>query len=231
MMAALSHEFNQPLAAAKTYAESASLPIEQGRVDEAIDNHKRISVLIDRMAAIGKHLRNFARNPNEKLGAVSICAVVSDTLEMVNARLKAADAVLDGRLRLLLHLGEGGTGTAMLLPITFQIEPVSSLIMLAGICYGAQYGGSPTAVFINMSGESSSAVTAIDGCQMARKGKAGAALAITAIGFFFAGTVSTFLVAFFGLIGYALVKLRCKPGPFFSVSCWDPCWKKSCVAP
>lgn len=64
-----------------------------------------------------------------------------------------------------------------------------------------------------MPGEPSSAVTAIDGCQMARKGKAGAALAITAIGFFFAGTVSTFLVAFFGLIGYALVKLRCEPGP------------------
>lgn len=95
MMTALSHEFNQPLAAAKTYAESASLPIKQGRVDEAIDNHKRISVLIDRMAAIGKYLRNFARKPNEKLGPVSLCAVVSDTLEIVNARLKAADAVME----------------------------------------------------------------------------------------------------------------------------------------
>lgn len=95
--------------------------------------------------------------------------------------------------------GIGATATiAMLLPITFQIgDPVSSLIMLAGIYYGAQYGGSTTAILINMPGESSSAVTAIDGYQMARNGRAGAALAIAAIGSFFAGTVSTFLVALF----------------------------------
>ena len=95
--------------------------------------------------------------------------------------------------------GIGATATiAMLLPITFQIgDPVSSLIMLAGIYYGAQYGGSTTAILINMPGESSSAVTAIDGYQMARKGRAGAALAIAAIGSFFAGTVATFLVALF----------------------------------
>ncbi len=72
--------------------------------------------------------------------------------------------------------GIGATATiAMLLPITFQLgDPVSSLIMLAGIYYGAQYGGSTTAILINMPGESSSAVTAIDGYQMARKGRAGA---------------------------------------------------------
>ena len=95
--------------------------------------------------------------------------------------------------------GIGATATiAMLLPITFQIgDPVSSLIMLSGIYYGAQYGGSTTAILINMPGESSSAVTAIDGYQMARNGRAGAALAIAAIGSFFAGTVSTFLVAIF----------------------------------
>jgi putative tricarboxylic transport membrane protein len=93
--------------------------------------------------------------------------------------------------------GIGATATiAMLLPITFQIgDPVSSLIMLAGIYYGAQYGGSTTAILINMPGESSSAVTAIDGYQMAKRGRAGAALAIAAIGSFFAGTVATFLVA------------------------------------
>jgi putative tricarboxylic transport membrane protein len=93
--------------------------------------------------------------------------------------------------------GIGPTATiAMLLPITFQIgDPVSALIMLAGIYYGAQYGGSTTAILINLPGESSSAVTAIDGYQMARKGRAGAALAIAALGSFFAGTVSTFLVA------------------------------------
>ncbi|MFC3061206.1 tripartite tricarboxylate transporter permease [Paenirhodobacter populi] len=94
--------------------------------------------------------------------------------------------------------GIGATATiAMLLPITFQLEPVSSLIMLAGIYYGAQYGGSTTAILINMPGESSSAVTAIDGYQMARQGRAGAALAVAAIGSFFAGTVATFLVAIF----------------------------------
>lgn len=94
--------------------------------------------------------------------------------------------------------GIGATATiAMLLPITFQLEPVSSLIMLAGIYYGAQYGGSTTAILINMPGESSSAVTALDGYQMARRGRAGAALAIAALGSFFAGTVSTFLVAIF----------------------------------
>ncbi|WP_423205820.1 tripartite tricarboxylate transporter permease (plasmid) [Paracoccus yeei] len=94
--------------------------------------------------------------------------------------------------------GIGATATiAMLLPITFQLEPVSSLIMLAGIYYGAQYGGSTTAILINMPGESSSAVTAIDGYQMARKGRAGTALATAALGSFFAGSVATFLVAIF----------------------------------
>jgi TctA family transporter len=94
--------------------------------------------------------------------------------------------------------GIGATATiAMLLPITFQLEPVSSLIMLAGIYYGAQYGGSTTAILINMPGESSSAVTAIDGYQMARNGKAGTALAVAALGSFFAGTVATVLVAIF----------------------------------
>src|SRR3990170_3118751 len=95
--------------------------------------------------------------------------------------------------------GIGATATiAMLLPITFQIgDPISSLIMLAGIYYGAQYGGSTTAILINMPGESSSAVTAIDGYQMARNGRAGVALATAAIGSFFAGSVATFLVAIF----------------------------------
>jgi putative tricarboxylic transport membrane protein len=95
--------------------------------------------------------------------------------------------------------GIGATATiAMLLPITFKLgDPVASLIMLAGIYYGAQYGGSTTAILINMPGESSSAVTAIDGYQMARRGRAGAALATAALGSFFAGTVATLLVALF----------------------------------
>ncbi|MCK8778859.1 sensor histidine kinase [Rhizobium sp. NTR19] len=95
MSAALSHELNQPLAAVKTYAETTSVLIDRGRIEEASDNLRRISALIDRMASISKHLRNFARKPNEKLGPVSVADVLRDTLEIVDARLKAADAKLE----------------------------------------------------------------------------------------------------------------------------------------
>ena len=87
---------------------------------------------------------------------------------------------------------------AMLLPITYKLDPTGALIMLAGIYYGAQYGGSTTAILVNLPGESSSVVTAIDGHQMAKKGKAGTALAIAAIGSFIAGTFGTILVAALG---------------------------------
>jgi putative tricarboxylic transport membrane protein len=86
---------------------------------------------------------------------------------------------------------------AMLLPITFYLPPVSALIMLAGIYYGAQYGGSTTAILVNLPGESSSVVTCLDGYQMARQGRAGAALAVAALGSVFAGTVATLLLAMF----------------------------------
>ncbi|MGE3651786.1 MAG: tripartite tricarboxylate transporter permease, partial [Reyranellaceae bacterium] len=78
---------------------------------------------------------------------------------------------------------------AMLLPLTFKLPPTSALIMLAGIYYGAQYGGSTTAILVNLPGEASSVVTALDGYKMAQKGRAGAALSISAVGSFFAGTV------------------------------------------
>ena len=84
---------------------------------------------------------------------------------------------------------------AMLLPVTFYLPPVAALIMLAGIYYGAQYGGSTTAILVNLPGESSSVVTCLDGYQMARKGRAGAALSIAAVGSLFAGTVGTLFVA------------------------------------
>jgi putative tricarboxylic transport membrane protein len=84
---------------------------------------------------------------------------------------------------------------AILLPITFNLEPVSALIMLAGIYYGAQYGGSTTAILINLPGESSSIVTCLDGHQMARQGRAGPALAIAAIGSFIAGSFATVVIA------------------------------------
>src|SRR5262245_6198610 len=76
---------------------------------------------------------------------------------------------------------------AMLLPLTYSVSPVSALIMLAGIYYGAQYGGSTTAILVNLPGETSAVVTCIDGYQMARQGRAGPALAIAAIGSFIAG--------------------------------------------
>lgn len=84
---------------------------------------------------------------------------------------------------------------AMLLPITFHFSPASALIMLAGIYYGAQYGGSTTSILVNLPGEASSVVTCLDGYQMARQGRAGAALAIAAIGSFFAGCVATLILA------------------------------------
>jgi TctA family transporter len=94
--------------------------------------------------------------------------------------------------------GLGPTATiAMLLPITFGLPPVSSLIMLSGIYYGAQYGGSTTAILVNLPGESSSVVTALDGYQMAKQGRAGKALATAAIGSFVAGTAATLLLALF----------------------------------
>ena len=105
---------------------------------------------------------------------------------------------------------------AMLLPITFGLPPVSALIMLAGIYYGAQYGGSTTAILINLPGESSSVVTAIDGHQMAKQGRAGAALATAALGSFFAGTVATFLLALFAP-PLASLALQFGPAEYFSL--------------
>ena len=86
---------------------------------------------------------------------------------------------------------------AMLLPITFGMDPLGALIMLAGIYYGAQYGGSTTAILLNLPGESSSVVTCLDGYRMAQKGRAGAALCVAALGSFFAGCVGTVLIAAF----------------------------------
>ena len=86
---------------------------------------------------------------------------------------------------------------AMLLPATYALPPVAALIMLAGIYYGAQYGGSTTAILVNLPGESSSVVTVIDGYQMARRGRAGPALAAAGLGSFFAGCVGTLILAGF----------------------------------
>ena len=106
---------------------------------------------------------------------------------------------------------------AMLLPITYQLsDPTTALIMLAGIYYGSQYGGSTTAILVNLPGESASVVTVLDGYQMARKGRAGPALAIAAIASFFAGTVATFLLAAFAP-PLAEVAFKFGPAEYFSL--------------
>ena len=105
---------------------------------------------------------------------------------------------------------------AMLLPITFGFDPTGALIMLAGIYYGAQYGGSTTAILVNIPGEATSVVTVLDGHQMARQGRAGVALGIAAMGSFFAGTVATLFIA---ALGKPLTKLAQLFGPaeYFSL--------------
>ncbi len=105
---------------------------------------------------------------------------------------------------------------AMLLPATYALPPLSALIMLAGIYYGAQYGGSTTAILVNLPGEASSVVTTIDGYQMARKGRAGPALAAAGLGSFFAGCVGTLVLAAFAP---PLTELAFKFGPaeYFSL--------------
>jgi putative tricarboxylic transport membrane protein len=106
---------------------------------------------------------------------------------------------------------------AMLLPMTYKLtDPTSALIMLAGIYYGAQYGGSTTAILVNLPGESSSVVTTLDGYQMARRGRAGAALSISALGSFFAGTVATFLLAAFAP-PLAEVAFKFGPAEYFAL--------------
>jgi len=113
--------------------------------------------------------------------------------------------------------GLGPTATiAMLLPATFGLPPLAALIMLAGIFYGAQYGGSTTAILVNLPGETSSVVTALDGYQMARQGKAGRALAIAAIASLFAGTVCTLMIALFAP-PLAELALRFGPAEYFSL--------------
>jgi TctA family transporter len=108
------------------------------------------------------------------------------------------------------------TTVAMLLPISFTLQPESALILLAGIYYGAQYGGSTTAILVNIPGEASSVVTTIDGHQMALKGRAGPALGIAAIASFFAGCVSTLLIAF-AAPPLAAIALQFGPAEYFSL--------------
>jgi TctA family transporter len=130
--------------------------------------------------------------------------------------LYAAIGVLLGTLIGVLP-GVGPVATiAMLLPITFNLSPVAALIMLAGIYYGSQYGGSTTAILVNIPGEAASVVTCLDGYQMARRGRAGPALAVAALGSFFAGCVATLIIA---TVAPPLAEVALKFGPseYFSL--------------
>jgi putative tricarboxylic transport membrane protein len=127
----------------------------------------------------------------------------------INLALCFVGVLLGTMIGLLPGIGPLAT-ISMLLPLTFGLSPTASLIMLAGIFYGAQYGGSTTAILVNLPGEASSTVTMIDGYQMARRGRAGPALAAAAIGSFFAGTVSTVLIA---LVATPLTALALSFGP------------------
>jgi TctA family transporter len=123
--------------------------------------------------------------------------------------------VLGTLVGVLPGLGPVAT-VAMLLPFTFNLGPAPALIMLAGIYYGAQYGGSTTAILVNIPGESSSVVTTLDGHRMARKGRAGPALGIAAIGSFVAGCLATLVVAFFAP-PLAEIALKFGPPEYFSL--------------
>src|SRR4051794_14452899 len=106
---------------------------------------------------------------------------------------------------------------AILLPVTFNLDPISAFIMFGGIYYGAMYGGSTTSILINSPGETASIVTAIDGHMMARNGRASAALATAAIGSFVAGTLSTIALTFFAP-ALASVALRFGPAEYFALT-------------
>jgi putative tricarboxylic transport membrane protein len=108
------------------------------------------------------------------------------------------------------------TGVALLIPLTFTLQPNAAIILMAGIYYGAMYGGSTTSILVNTPGESSSVVTCLDGYQMAKKGRAGPALAAAAIGSFVAGTFATLMLMLFGP-WVAKIALNFGPPEFFSL--------------
>jgi TctA family transporter len=139
----------------------------------------------------------------------------STAASAVNLFYCLAGVFLGTAIGVLPGLGPVAT-IAMLLPVTFGLPPETALIMLAGIFYGAQYGGSTTAILINLPGEASSVVTALDGYQMARQGRAGTALATAAIASFLAGTAATFLIAF-AAPPLAEVALKFGPADYFSM--------------
>ncbi len=139
----------------------------------------------------------------------------STALSLQNLALCFSGCLIGTLIGVLPGVGPIAT-IAMLLPLTFKVDPTGALIMLAGIYYGAQYGGSTTAILVNIPGEATSVVTTLDGHQMARQGRAGVALGTAAIASFIAGTVATFVIA---ALGAPLTRLALLFGPaeYFSL--------------
>ena len=143
--------------------------------------------------------------------ALEPCSIFGLTLNLpTNLGYCLLGTLIGTLIGVLPGLGPVAT-IAMLLPATFTLPPLGGLIMIAGIYYGAQYGGSTTAILVNLPGETSSVVTCIDGYQMARKGRAGVALATCAIASFFAGCVGTALLAAFAPVLAEMAGLLRKP--------------------
>jgi putative tricarboxylic transport membrane protein len=137
------------------------------------------------------------------------------SLSLLNVLLCLGGCLIGTLIGVLPGIGPIAT-IAMLLPITFSLDPTGALILLAGIYYGAQYGGSTTAILVNIPGEATSVVTVLDGHPMARQGRAGVALGIAAIGSFIAGTISTLVVAALG-VPLSELALVFGPAEYFSL--------------
>jgi putative tricarboxylic transport membrane protein len=140
---------------------------------------------------------------------------LATAMSLTNLAYCFAGVFLGTAVGVLPGLGPAAT-IAMLLPITFGLPPIAALIMLAGIYYGSQYGGSTTAILVNVPGEATSVVTTLDGHQMARQGQAGRALAAAAISSFIAGTAATVLIALFAPL-LTEIALKFGPADYFSL--------------
>src|SRR5512134_859012 len=137
-------------------------------------------------------------------------------LEPVNLLWCLVGVALGTVVGIMPGLGPPAT-VAMLLPLTILMNPTSALIMLAGIYYGAKYGGSTTSILLNVPGEAASVITCLDGYQMARRGRAGPALAVAAIGSFIAGTAGVVGLTFVGP-AFAQIALSFGPPEFFALA-------------
>src|SRR5512140_2431766 len=136
-------------------------------------------------------------------------------LTPANLAFCVVGVVLGTVIGVLPGLGPPAT-IAMLLPLTYRLDPTGAMIMLAGIYYGAMYGGSTTSILLNIPGESSSVVTCLDGYQLARQGRAGAALGISALGSCIAGTVATLGISLLSPV-LAGVAIRFGPPEYFAL--------------